>query len=186
MQRRINPAHLYADATEHKRWIDAEGKEGRDRWERAKKAQSNIYATIREEELGLRRRNLGVWFIMLALFVAALSLKSDATLPPHMTVATAIIRIREEVRWCLCGALVGYFGLFLGENAGTSIGTNDRVDLCSRRFVALVCILSAVLSGFTAGMCFVLQLSYQFRFLFCSLINSGIFWCLFSFAAYSA
>ena len=177
---------LFSDAEEHKRWIEAEGKEGRERRERVKRAQKNIYSTIRDEELVLRQRNLCVWFVMLAMFVAALSLKSDATLPPHMTVATAIFRIREELRWCLSGAIVGYVGLFLGENAGMSLGTEETVKPCSRRFTIMVCVFSAFLSGFTAGICFVLQLSFQTRLLFCSLINSGIFWCLFSFTAYSA
>ena len=160
--------------------------ESRLRLERTLQAQKKIRAAIRDEETALRQRNLFVWFGLLTLLVGALSLKADASLSPHVTVTKAVLRITDELRWCSIGAVVGFSGLFLGEHAGSSINSSETFKPCSYKFAIIVGILSALLSGFSAGVCFFLDFSFQTELITCSLINSGIFWCLFSFSAYSS
>jgi hypothetical protein len=184
MNNRVASSYLSVDGDEHRRWIQAEGEDGQRRWDRLNRAKENIAAAMREEERAIRQRNLVVWFFILWLIAAALSLKSDASLDPHITVTRAIFRIAEESRWCLCGALIGYLALFLGESAGTAIRQEFKPS--SVKFTAIICICCAILSGFTAAICFILDLSFNTRLVICTMINSVIFWCLFTFSAYGS
>ena len=181
---RRHDSYLSAEADDHRRWMQAEGEDGQRRWNRLNRSKENIAAAMREEERSIRQRNLLVWFFILWLVAAALSLKSDASLDPHVTVTRAIFRIAEESRWCLCGALIGFLALFLGESAGNSIRQEFKPS--SVKFTTVICICSAILSGFTAAICFILELSFNSRLVICTMINSVIFWCLFTFSAYGS